>query len=478
MKHQKYTELAFLISLTILSFCILTSYMFLQFYGSFPGYIQDNARYYLSISNNIEKQTLINYPQFGLFAFASAFNAITNVSALSIMNRIFPLFVSLQIPFIYLVVKNLTKNSFASIIASIYIMLSPAQMHLTQLHYYKTFLGILLLIFLIYLALKLTESFDARYIILYATVFVMILVTHLPEVMPASIVSGFIIGYYFKNKRYNKLYFALAIIATIGAGILIPMLFIGYDNLPHLLKYVWEYGSDFFTINEYFFDPKWGGFFAPIFALITPLIIFKKKRNNSKMLLIQCIYVPMFLNSLLGLFFYNRMIPVLDVFTAINVGIFLSLIFEFLDKHFRKGYIKTILSIFLLALIIAPISTVGISVMSNLNHEKEINYVQLGAYLYLKHNTQKNGTLFTEPNYSPWAHAISQKNTPTRAAIRDENAVRIYYSPELLNNANLSSYEYPLYFMDSGSFQNKDLVKIFDNGNEIYVYMNNTNKRS
>ena len=140
----------------------------------------------------------------------------------------------------------------------------------------------------------------------------------------------------------------------------------------------------------------------------------------------------------------------MDLFTAINIGILVYLIpFKF----------KKIVTVILCILIIAPIATTAYKEQSKINHENEINYSELSAYIFLK---GKNGTLFTDSNsaHASWAYALTKINTSTLAFSKNRDlAIRIYYGSE----DNSSAFENPYYFVyKEGILSNSK--KIFDNG--------------
>ncbi|MFQ6056025.1 MAG: hypothetical protein ACE5J3_08610 [Methanosarcinales archaeon] len=203
------------------------------------------------------------------------------------------------------------------------------------------------------------------------------------------------------------------------------------------------------SLNQYFFDSELSNFPAPLFALIVPLIVFRKKRVWNLMLM-EVMYSIMFLNCALGLIFYKRYISDLDLFTAINLGILVDLI------PFRPN-IKKIVAVLLCILIIAPIATTAYKEEKKINHENEINYSELSAYLFLK---GKNGTLFTDYKHASWAYAITKINTSTLAFSKNRDiALRIYFGSEDNNRV----FEKPYYLVYNEGILSR-YKKIFDNG--------------
>jgi len=481
--YSKYSEIALVISFIILYYAILTSYMFIQFYGHFPGYIQDNARYYavvkeyfsLEIPNFIE-----NYHVHALFVLGNVIHNITGISALDLLNYIFPFLLSLQVLFLYIVVKTLTKSSVASIIASLYLILSPVQIRLAYMHYYKAFLGQLLLLLVLYVGIKFINNKEKRFFLILILLLFIISATHLSEALVAISIFLLSISVYCWNyKKITYQYYIFRSIPIIFLTLILTYIALAFNNyLPKIgpdffwinLEFQWKNpGVGLISLNEYFFGPEYGGYLAPLISLIIPIIILRKKRNNKALILIQIIYSALFINSALELFFYNRAIPILDLFTAINLGIAICLFLNLplVARKLAKPYLLKLVPLIFLIIIILPIYHVAID-YTNLNHENEIDYTQLSAYLYLLHYTPKNGTLFTEPNYSPWAYAITEKYTPTCASLNDKNATYLYYNLNKINNTFILKYENPLYFINVKN--SKNLIKIFDNGVEVLVY--------
>ncbi|MFQ6120076.1 MAG: hypothetical protein ACE5KE_09340 [Methanosarcinales archaeon] len=173
-----------------------------------------------------------------------------------------------------------------------------------------------------------------------------------------------------------------------------------------------------------------------------------------------------------GLIFYNRYISDLDLFTDINLGILASeakrrpcearLMKQSLDCEIVylipfTPNIKKIGTVILCILIIAPIATTAYKEEKKINHENEINYSELSAYLFLK---GKNGTLFTDYKHASWAYAITKINTSTLAFSKNRDiALRIYFGSEDNNRV----FEKPYYLVYNEGILSR-YKKIFDNG--------------
>jgi len=85
---------------------------------------------------------------------------------------------------------------------------------------------------------------------------------------------------------------------TLKIAVNYPILKFGGDDYWFWITVegVWRDPNMFQTsLNQYFFDPELSNFPAPLFALIVPIIVFRKKRVWNLMLM-EVMYSLMFLN--------------------------------------------------------------------------------------------------------------------------------------------------------------------------------------
>lgn len=463
---SKYSELTLISSLILLNFSILTSSYYFQFYGVFPGGVADVAWYYYWTMQSFIKyggipSEIIIAPH-GLFLLGSAFHSLTNASTLFILKYFFPFLFSLEIIGVYLVVRSITNTKIAPVLASLYISLSPAQFHLAEFHFYKMMFAQSLFMFFVFVCISWIKKLNHKYLIIAILLFFFTYITHRSEALLMFIFLMFAMSAYWYNRDKRKypipIIFLFIFILYIVIASKYEVLRIGGEFQWSALLGTWKNDGMFKTsLNQYFFDPELSNFPAPLFALIVPFIVFRKQRLQL-LVLIQILFIFLFLNSALELIFYKRYISDLDLFTAINIGILINFIIDFLEKK-SLDKAKEIAIISFTILIIAPIATTGIQEQSKINHENDINYNELSAYIYLKGN---NGTIFTDSNtaHASWAHAITEMDTATMAISKNRDlANRIYLGYE----ENQNAFEKPYYFIYYDYPRHK-AIKIFDNG--------------
>jgi len=70
------------------------------------------------------------------------------------------------------------------------------------------------------------------------------------------------------------------LIAYVAIAVNYPIIRIGHDFYWNVMTGVWKNDGMFKTsLNQYFFDPYLSNFPAPLFALIVPIIVFRKFKS-------------------------------------------------------------------------------------------------------------------------------------------------------------------------------------------------------